>query len=87
MPRYTYKCLDCEVIFDATHLMSERLRDCEACCTEGSLRRVPSKVNVTRRSIHPGNALPPGTIVKRHIEEAKEAIREQKQEAKKDYIP
>ena len=86
MPRYAYKCTACEVMFNVTHSISERLEDCEECDTKGTLKKVLGKFNVVRKN-SPAYVPPAGSIVKKHIEETKEAIREYKKEAKKDYIP
>tara|TARA_Y100000310_G_C20672271_1_gene810929 strand:- start:1700 stop:1957 length:258 start_codon:yes stop_codon:yes gene_type:complete len=85
MPRYTYRCSQCEDIFEIAHSISERLKDCEACNTDGSLKRIPGKINVLRK-VSPG-VEQPGSIVKKHIEEAKESISEQREEMKRNYIP
>ena len=78
MPRYTYRCNECEEEFEKTHSIKEKLKDCDLCETKGSLIRVPSgfttvyKTQQTRRK--------PGSLVKEFIEDAKEDLKEQKNE-------
>lgn len=73
MPKYAYKCKECEDIFEAIHSMSERLTDCEKCNTIESLVKVPSKIAVQHRNNQTGKT------VESYIEEAKEQIKEEKQ--------
>ena len=48
MPKYVYKCNNCEDVFEKFHSIKTVLQDCEKCLTEykmsGSLERVPSQV-------------------------------------------
>ena len=79
MPRYTYRCESCEVVFETVHSIKEKLKDCEECEPEGTLRRVPSmplilskKEGVQKRKV--------GAHVKEYIEDAKEDLKQEKQE-------
>ena len=42
MPKYTYKCKECDHAFEVVHGMSMKLQNCDACSRNGSLFRVPS---------------------------------------------
>ena len=85
MPRYVYKCQECEIVFQITHSIKEKLTDCEECNTEASLRRIPSmplilnkKQNEQKQKV--------GSVVKRHIEEARDDLKQEKEElSKKEY--
>ena len=77
MPKYTYKCKECEDIFEISHSMSERLTDCEKCNTIESLIKVPVKVS----SLYKDNTT--GKVVEKHIEEAKRDLEEEKRNLEK----
>tara|TARA_A100001015_G_C15026768_1_gene730936 strand:+ start:339 stop:599 length:261 start_codon:yes stop_codon:yes gene_type:complete len=85
MPRYYYKCKNCDIELTKFHGMEEKLTDCIDCNTEGALFRVPVAFathinNFTGRE-------KPGEVVKRHIEEAKKEIEQEKQNlVNKDYL-
>ena len=51
---------------------------CKVCKSEGSLTRVPSMPTYFKKS----NA---GDVVKQHIEEARQQLKEDKQEARREY--
>ena len=77
MPKYTYKCKECEDIFETSHSMTERLTDCEKCNTIESLVKIPVKVS----SLYKDPKV--GKIVEEHIEEAKKELAEEKQSLEK----
>ena len=83
MPRYTYECGTCEILFEKTHSMTEKLDDCEYCDSEKSLKRIPSSfrlVNEDRNS-----SIRPGDVVRDHIEDAKKDIRQQKEDMAREH--
>jgi putative FmdB family regulatory protein len=85
MPRYDYKCEKCDFEFTETHSMSEKLTDCIECNAKGSLFRVPLAF-VTNTNDSAGHSKP-GAIVKKHIEEARKEIKQERQNLKnKDYL-
>ena len=85
MPRYNYRCNECGFEFTKFHAMTEKLTDCIECSTEGTLFRVPPAF-VTRTGNPPGSSKP-GEIVKKHIEEAKKEIEQEKRDLiNKDYL-
>ena len=79
MPRYSYRCNECECTVDVTHSMKERYTDCLECETEGSLARIPS--TFFSESIISDNKenVKPGEKVKEYIEEVREDIKTEKQ--------
>jgi putative FmdB family regulatory protein len=87
MPRYTYKCVECEALFEKTHSMAEKLTDCEFCNSEKCLKRIPSSFRLVNGTLRPANNARPGGIVRDHIEEAQEDIKQQKEEMTKEYEP
>ena len=72
MPRYTYKCVDCGTIAVISHRASERRTDCDACQGLGTLKKVPSMINIDKESERSTATV--GSIVKEHIEDTKEEI-------------
>ena len=83
MPRYVYRCKKCEHIFEVTHSMSEKLKDCPACEVLDSLFRVPSN---TIKKVSKKKKV--GEIVKQHIKDAKEELKKDKKKMKiEEYKP
>ena len=76
MPKYIYKCKECEDIFEASHSMSERLTDCETCNTIDSLKKLPSHIATQYKDNQAGK------VVDSYIEEAKQDIAEEKRRLK-----
>ena len=79
MPRYTYHCEECEVIFQTVHSIKEKLTDCEECDSKDTLKRIPSvpmvlnnKQGIEKRQV--------GSFVKEYIEDAKEDLKQEKEE-------
>ena len=72
MPKYVYRCKECEDIFEATHSMNERLTDCTLCNTIESLIKIPHQISTQFRDREVGK------VVDSYIEEAKEEVREEK---------
>ena len=68
MPRYEYRCLKCSECFTIRHSIKEKREVCE-CGKSGVLQRVPSIPIYVEKN----NA---GKVVKKHIEEAREEIKE-----------
>jgi len=80
MPKYVYRCKECEKVFEKIHSMSERLTDCESCNTIGSLLKVPTSPSIQYKD---DNA---GKVVKEYIENAKEELLAEKEALKKQEI-
>lgn len=80
MPIYTYKCKECENVFDTFHDMNTRLTDCEKCGKIQSLKRViHSSISVSEKN----NS---GHLVRNYIEENREAVKEEMKNIKRqDY--
>ena len=78
MPKYVYKCNNCEVVFEKFHSIKTVLQDCEKCLTEykmsGSLERVPSQVLIVSHGSKDGK------IVRQYIKDTKEDIKTFKDE-------
>jgi putative FmdB family regulatory protein len=74
MPRYTYRCDECEEVFEVNHSMSIKLKDCELCESVDTLTRVPSSTFITTTIATKDNKKV-GDVVKDHIEESKKDLK------------
>ena len=72
MPKYNYKCKECQGEFETVHAMSERLTDCEQCNTMDTLVKIPNKIATHYKDKETGK------VVDSYIEEAKQEVREEK---------
>ena len=77
MPRYAYRCEECEIYFEIVHSIKEKLIDCEGCNTEGALKRVP----YVSRLLKKGDSS--GKLVVQHIEETRNELAEEKEKLRK----
>ena len=78
MPKYNYRCSECDGEFEARHSMTEVVDAC-ALCGGGPVSRVPSlSFSVSK----PTNA---GSLVREYIEDAKRDVQAEKRRLKEDY--
>lgn len=82
MPRYTYRCGECEEVFEVNHKMSVKLKDCDLCESLDSLTRVPSSTFITTTIKSTKDNKQVGDVVKEHIEESKKELRSEQQRLK-----
>jgi hypothetical protein len=82
MPKYCYRCKGCDITFEAVHCIGDKLYDCEACETSGSLSRIPFVIR--RAQPLPSGEKKPGELVDRFIKEAKEEVKIEKEQYKKE---
>ena len=95
MPKYFYKCLEetCEQVFEMVHSMKDKLETCSQCssdCEEnGAIERVPMNIITTlKKSTNEHTSTKTGTLVKKNIEEFREALKQEKERLKKtEYKP
>ena len=78
MPSYVYECSGCKQVTEVFHSMSDEKTDCETCGAENTLNKIP-EVPIYLKNSDAGN------IVKRHIEDAKQQVREDKEKMTKEY--
>ena len=78
MPNYVYECSDCKEVVEIFHSMSEDRTDCDVCGAKNTLNKIP-EVPIYVKSTTSGN------VVKQHIEDAKQQVREDKERMRKDY--
>jgi len=70
MPRYNYKCSECNEEIELVHSMSEVATDCPLCKAEASLKKQLSVPRIQTKTV-PGKT---GAVVKRAIKQYKERI-------------
>jgi predicted nucleic acid-binding Zn ribbon protein len=82
MPKYLYKCEECEEEFYATHLMSETCEECPECNETGCVsKKVSSFRTFTKKNdLKKSNN---GDIVKRSIEEIRTEVKGERDRLKK----
>ena len=83
MPKYAYKCKECDHAFEAIHGMFLKLRNCDECATDGSLFRVPSVAYSTKSKA--SSEKKTGELVKEFIHDAKQEVKEEKKKMKKEF--
>ena len=82
MPFYDYRCSDCGECFSMLHSMSESCNECAFCLSSNVIKvvaEIGSKVDNNKFQNKVGD------LVKSHIEEAREAVAEQKKDMKREY--
>ena len=85
MPKYVYKCADCEFIFEANHSIKEKLKDCPSCSITDSLKRLPTSFTVVKPVSTLTNKKT-GTVTKEKIEEFRQELKSDKEKLKnRDY--
>ena len=75
MPRYTYKCLDCNEVFDVVHGMNDEHYTC-GFCHSVKIRKVLQMPHVARKQTTEGGKV--GDEVKRAIEENRDLLKEER---------
>jgi len=81
MPKYVYKCKECDFVKEVVHSMQEKLKDCEECGTIDVLRRIPSfSLSLGTDS---SSSQPTGGRVKDFIEEARHELKEERESLKR----
>ena len=81
MPTYTYKCVECGNYFDIRHSMSEKHTKCifEGC--SGSVVKMLGNITVKKQKTGTKKI---GSVVKSHIEEAKQEVKAEKERMQKE---
>lgn len=82
MPRYHYQCEECEHEYKVRHAMGHRELECPECGEEALIRVMPHIRYDNRDKV-----AAVGSLVKSSIEEAKQAIKEEKKNTSKEYKP
>ena len=82
MPKYIYRCGECDHTFEAIHGMFVKLRNCDECSTDGSLFRVPSMTYSTKNKKSADKKT--GELVKEFIEETRKEVDREKAELQRE---
>ena len=84
MPRYSYKCINCDTRITSYHGMSEdeRIVDCEFCDTKNCMIRLPS--NFFLDAIEKEKKV--GSVVNKSIEEFREDLKQEKQKLQNEFF-
>jgi len=75
VPKYCYRCSSCDRQDYVFHGMSETLKDCPWCESEGTLVKIPAKFNLAKKDKPEASV---GSVVKSSIEEFKKDLKEEK---------
>ncbi len=80
MPKYSYRCEECDSQYEVWHGMTEEHDECEV-CGSSSVVRVPSLLGEVIRNNSKKKA---GDLVNQTIEETREEIKEYKKKLSKE---
>ena len=81
MPRYQYKCHNCDADVTITHSMDETLEKCPKCHHINTMKKVYA---VIRKATKPTTRkVKVGTKVKEYIKTVKQAVKEEKERLQK----
>jgi len=83
LPRYAYKCSDCEKTFTVFHSMGDSLDNCVSC--KGHVQRIPSLQYTFSSSSNVAENVDVANKVSKHIEEAKKELDKTKKQSREDY--
>jgi len=78
VPKYCYKCSECESEIEVRHGMTERLTDCKVCEMKEVLTRIPQLTNIVRQQEQGERKT--GSLTKEYIEENKRILKEEKKQ-------
>ena len=81
MPIYTYRCVECDRCFDIRHSMNEKCTKCNFEGCSGSVVKVLGNVTVKKQKTETKKV---GSVVKSHIEEARQEVQAEKERMKKE---
>ena len=84
MPRYVYKCSECEELSTIFHLISEIVEECPVCLKNNTLSKQLTTPLYKNRNKHQDQKV--GEITKEFIEKNKEVLEEEKAK-REDYDP
>jgi predicted nucleic acid-binding Zn ribbon protein len=90
MPKYVYKCPQCEGIYEVIHSFSESLQYCveinnnSKCDKTTIVERIPQQINYSAKKVV--NKTTPGQIVDDFIKETKKEVKAYKKEMR-DWKP
>jgi len=83
MPKYVYRCLECEQVYEIVHSFGEVIETCSQlneyseCATTSKVQRIPQYVNLVKKE---NKETQVGQVVNDFIEKTKEEIKTYKKE-------
>tara|TARA_Y100000593_G_scaffold92944_1_gene186122 strand:- start:361 stop:606 length:246 start_codon:yes stop_codon:yes gene_type:complete len=81
MPRYDYKCSECLSVFTARHSIKDTVDECKHCGSENTVEKIPTSFLTIKKETA-------GKVVKSHIEEFKQDLRQEKKDLQnQEYKP
>jgi len=83
LPKYKYRCNDCEAEVETYHSITDKLIDCPICRTTSSLIKIPGNI-IT--SVKQTKAKTPGSVVKKSIEGFREDLAREKEKMKNEFF-
>lgn len=85
MPRYKYKCNNCDVQIDVWHGMSEedQLKNCEFCGCINCMQKIPANFSYHSSDVKSSEKV--GDVTKKSIESFREDLNNQKEELKNEF--
>ena len=76
MPRYRYECANCDDVVIVFHGIKEKLTDCKKCSQENVMKKLLSTPFTVKKQPKTDKKI--GDITKKHIEENREILKQQK---------
>tara|TARA_R100000008_G_scaffold69434_1_gene46786 strand:- start:243 stop:485 length:243 start_codon:yes stop_codon:yes gene_type:complete len=73
MPRYDYKCSECLETFTTRHSIKETINECKECGSIDTVQKIPASFLAIKKETA-------GKVVKSHIEEIKQDLRQEKKD-------
>ena len=80
MPRYQYRCSKCEKVQTLQHLSTEAVTDCDQCNHANSMTKILSRFSTSPKTT---GLKKTGQVTEEFISDAREALKQQKQETLK----
>ena len=83
MPKYVYRCYQCEGEFEIRHSIGKTCEKCTICNQSGTFTRIPSSVFLNKKDDKFGEKNKPGSVVKETIKEIKEELSQERRNLSK----
>ena len=78
MPRYVYRCEECEEIFEVTHSMSHVQEECALCDSVKEIIKIPAPIGLKKIV----RERKPGEVVEKYIKDVSVDLREDKRSSR-----
>ena len=86
MPKYVYKCLECEQVYETIHSFGDIIETClqlneySECSSTSKIQRIPQSINLFKKEHKEAQV---GQVVNDFIEQTKEEVKTYKKELQK----